>query len=436
MPTRVSRRAFLKHSAAGAGLVILTGSASIRAYAANNKLNTALIGAAGRGGVHLGPAAGENLIALCDVDEGRMAKALAKATPAKTYSDYRQLFDAHKDLNAVFVATPDHNHFPAAMRAVDGGAGVYVEKPLTYCIWEARTLTEFVRKKKVASQMGNQGHSGEGWRNLCEYIWAGAIGDVTEVHCVTNRPIWPQGIDRPPTKPVPQGLNWECWIGPAPMRDYHDGLHGFAWRGWLDFGAGALGDMGCHIMDGAVWALKLGEAKTVEVEAESSGVNSETFPKWSIVTYKFPARGSMPPMTLKWFDGGKRPPRPADLEPERKEDYDSVYYGSKGTMVAGTGGEGARIIPEAKRQAVPRPEKTIPRSPKGFHGDFLEACRGGPPASSNFDYSGPLTEIVLLGNLAIRLGRKIEYDVVAMKAKNCPEADALIRRTPRPGWYL
>jgi len=294
MSTRISRRAFLKHSAAGAGLVILTGSAGIRAYAANNKLNTALIGAAGRGGAHLGAAAGENLIALCDADEGRLAKALAKAPAAKTYTDYRKLLDAHKNLNAVFVATPDHNHFPAAMRAIDGGAGVYVEKPMTYCIWEARTLTEFVRKKKVASQMGNQGHSGEGWRNLCEYIWAGAIGGVTEVHCVTNRPIWPQGVDRPPTKPVPQGLNWECWIGPAPYRDYHDGLHGFAWRGWLDFGAGALGDMGCHIMDGAVWALKLGEAKTIEVEAESSGVNSETFPKWSIVTYKFPARGSMP----------------------------------------------------------------------------------------------------------------------------------------------
>ena len=437
MSTRVNRRAFLKHSAAGAGLVILTGSAGIRAYAANNKLNTALIGAAGRGGVHLGPAAGENLIALCDVDEGRMAKALARAPAAKTYTDYRKLFDAHKDLNAVFVATPDHNHFPAAMRAVAGGAGVYVEKPLTYCIWEARTLTEFVRRKKVASQMGNQGHSGEGWRNLCEYIWAGAIGDVTEVHCTTDRPTgwWKQGIDRPPAKPVPQGLNWECWIGPAPMREYHGNLHPGGWRGWLDFGAGALGDMGCHIMDGAVWALRLGEAKTVEVEAESSGVNGETFPAWSIVTYRFPARGSMPPVTLKWFDGGKRPPRPADLEPERKEDFGSVYLGTKGTMVAGTNGDGARIIPEVKRQATPRPEKTIPRSPKGHHGDFLEACRGGAPASSNFDYSGPLTEIVLLGNLAICLGRKIEYDVVAMKAKNCPEADALIRRPPRPGWY-
>ena len=436
MSTRISRRAFLKHSAAGAGLVILTGSAGIRAYAANNKLNTALIGAAGQGGSHLGPAAGENLIALCDADEGRLAKALAQAPAAKTYTDYRKLFDAHKDLNAVFVATPDHNHFPAAMRAIDGGAGVYVEKPMTYCIWEARTLTEFARKKKVASQMGNQGHSGEGWRNLCEYVWAGAIGDVAEVHCVTNRPIWPQGIDRPPAKPVPPGLNWESWIGPAPMREYHDNLHPFAWRGWLDFGAGALGDMGCHIMDGAVWALRLGEAKTVEVEAESSGAGAETFPAWSIVTYRFPARGSMPPVTLKWFDGGKRPPRPADLEPERKEDFDSVFLGTKGTMVAGTTGDGARIIPEAKRQATPRPEQSIPRSPKGHHGDFLEACRGGEPASSNFDYSGPLTEIVLLGNLAIRLGRKIEFDVVAMKAKNCPEADALIRRTPRPGWYL
>jgi len=436
MSSRINRRRFLKHAAAGAGLVILTGSAGVRAYGANNKLHTALVGVSGRGEDHFAPAAGENLIALCDADESHMKTALEKAPNIKTYTDYRKLFDAHKDLNAVFIATPDHNHFPAAMRAIDGGAGVYVEKPLTYCIWETRTLTEFARAKKVASQMGNQGHSDEGWRNLCEYIWAGVIGDVTEVHFSTNRPTWPQGIDRPPSKPVPDGLNWDAWIGPAPMREYHDNLHPFKWRGWLDFGAGALGDMGCHIMDGAVWALKLGEAKTLEVEAESSGVNSETFPKWSIVTYRFPARGSMPPVTLKWFDGHKRPPRPADLEPERKVDFNSVFLGSKGTMVAGTYGEGARIIPEAKRQATPRPEKTIPRSPKGHHGDFLEAARGGPPASSNFDYSGPLTEIVLLGNLAIRLGRKIEYDVVAMKAKDYPEADAIIRRPPRPGWYL
>ncbi|HUW99716.1 MAG TPA: Gfo/Idh/MocA family oxidoreductase [Phycisphaerae bacterium] len=354
----------------------------------------------------------------------------------KGYTDYRRLFDAHKDLNAVFVATPDHNHFPAAMRAVAAGAAVYVEKPMTHSIWEARTLTQAVRDRKVASQMGNQGHSDEPWRILCEYIWAGAIGDVTEVHFSTNRPTWPQGVDRPPSKPVPDGLNWDAWIGPAPYRDYHDNLHAFAWRGWLDFGTGALGDMGCHIMDGAVWALRLGEAATIEVEAESSGLNGETYPNWSIVTYRFPARGSMPPVSLKWFDGGKRPPRPADLEPERKEDFDSVFYGSKGTMVAGTYGGGARIIPEAKRQEVPQPEKTIPRSPKGHQGDFLEAARGGPPASSNFDYSGSLTEIVLLGNLALHLGRKITFDVKNMKAVGYPEANGLIHRPYRPGWVL
>jgi predicted dehydrogenase len=436
MSKRLNRRRFLQHTAAGAGLVILSGSAAVRSYAANNKLTTALVGVGGRGGAHFGAAAGENLIAICDADEPRMAKALKGRPALKGYTDYRRLFDAHKDLNAVFIATPDHNHFPAAMRAVAGGAGVYVEKPMTHSLWEVRTLTEAVRARKVASQLGNQGHSDAGWRSLCEYIWAGAIGDVTEVHFVTNRPTWPQGVDRPPSKPVPDGLNWDAWIGPAPYRDYHDNLHAFKWRGWLDFGAGALGDMGCHIMDGAVWALRLGEADTVEVEAESSGVNGETYPKWSIVTYRFPARGSMPPVALKWFDGGKRPPRPADLEPERKEDYDSVFLGTKGTMVAGTYGGGARIIPESKRQATPRPPETIPRSPKGHHGDFLEACRGGPPAGSNFDYSGPLTEIVLLGNLAIRLGQKITFDVKTLKARNCPQADALIHRAYRPGWVL
>ena len=444
----ITRRGFLKGAAVTAGVTVLTGSARHSAYAANIRLNTALVGVGGQGGASHGAARGENLVAMCDVDENRMKGLAGKQSQAKTYTDYRRMFDRHKNINATFIAVPDHSHFPAAMRAIALRSGVYVEKPLTHSIWEARTLTLAARRAKVATQMGNQGHFGEGWRSLCEYIWAGAIGDVTLVECSTNRPIWPQGgLERPPySDPVPAGLDWEAWIGPAPMRPYvekwREGphkdkrlYHWFTWRGWWDFGCGALGDMGCHIMDGAFWSMRLASAKTCTIEAESGGNTAEGAPAWSIVTYQFPARGSMPPLTLKWYDGGKRPERPAELEEGRKLDSGghSIFHGSKGTMIAGCYGGGARIIPESKHRETPKPRETIPRA--GDHrGDFVKACKGGPPASSNFDYAGPFTEIVNLGNLAIRLGQKIEYDIVNMKAKNCPNADVLIRRPYRQGW--
>jgi predicted dehydrogenase len=441
----------MKGTAIAAGVTVLTGRFKVNAYAANATLNTANVGVSGRGENHIGAAAGENLVAICDTNGDALDKVAAKYPNAKKYTDWRKMYDAHKDLNAVFVATPDHTHFPAAMRAVAQGAGVYVEKPLTHTIWEARTLTEAVRKAKVASQMGNQGHSNEGWRVLCEYMWAGLLGNVTLVECATNRPIWPQGRDRPAyTDPVPPTLNWDVWLGTSPARPYasvwreaegnakgkHKGVYTpFVWRGWWDFGAGALGDMACHIMDGPFWSLKLAEAKTCTIEAESGGATKEMGPNWSIITYQFPARGDMPPVTIKWYDGGKYPPRPKELEPDRKLDTggQSIFHGDKNVMIADTYGGSVRIIPEAKQKETPKPEKTLPRA-KNYHGDFLAACRGGPPASSNFDYSGPFTEMVLLGNLALRLGKKIEWDFPSMKAKNCPEADALVHPPYRPGF--
>jgi predicted dehydrogenase len=297
-------------------------------------------------------------------------------------------------------------------------------------------LTLAARKYKVATQMGNQGHSGEGNRQLCEMIWAGAIGPVREVHCWTDRPIWPQGIERPTEKPpVPAQVDWDLFLGPAPWRPYHSAYHPFKWRGWWDFGCGALGDMGCHIMDGAVWALKLGHPTSVET-VESSPVNSETAPKWSIICYQFPARGDMASVTLTWYDGGKKPERPSELgEGKQLESNGSLFIGDKGKILTGTYGENPRLLPESKFKDYVAPPKTIPRVP-GPYKDWIQACKGGTPACSNFDVAGPFTEIVLLGNLALRAGQKIEWDGPGMKAKNAPETAQYVRREYRKGWTL
>ena len=445
MSHRFTRRGFLKGTVAAAGITVLTGGFRANAYAQNSKLNTALIGVGGQGGASHGAAMGENLVAMCDVEVGRMGDMPKKNPQAKVFSDYRKMFDEVKGLNAVFVATPDHTHFPASMMAIANGASVYCEKPLTHSIWEARTLAEAARKAKVASQMGNQGHSTDGPRLLSEFIWAGAIGKVTEVHVWTDRPVnwWPQGVDRPAyTDPVPANLNWDAWLGVAPERPFcqthRDGpfkgkavYHPFVWRGWWDFGTGALGDIACHAMAPAFMALKLGYPESIE--AVSDKVYPETGPMWSIITYRYPARGDMPPVKLVWYDGKQIPPRPKDLDEGRNlGDNGSYYVGDKGTILFdGT----PRLVPETKMKEYKRPEPSIPRIPNQNHReDFLVAARGGRPACSNFDFAGVLTEAALTGNLAVRLGKKIEWDAANLKAKNAPEADAIIHRPYRKGW--
>ena len=454
MPHRTSRRRFLKGAAVAAGVTVLTGPLGASAYAANEKLNCACIGAGGRGGAHVGEAARENLVALCDIDEGRLAgaaKKVAKEHPSvKTFTDYRKMFDkAHKSFDVVFVGTPDHHHAPASMMAIKHGKHVYCEKPLTHSIHEARRIAEEARKAKVATQMGNQGMASEGHRALCEFIWAGAIGKVREVHIWTDRALgwWPQGVDRPAyTDPVPEHINWDLWLGPAPERPFVDKWRNgeakgksrrgdqvylpFVWRGWWDFGTGALGDIACHSMAPVFWALKLG--LPTAVEAKHSGCNRETFPIWSIITYEFPARGDQPPVKLVWYDGGKKPPRPKELEESRQLGKGgAIYIGDKGTMF------GSRIIPEEKMKAFPRPEKTIPRV-KSHHDDFFRACRGERPASSNFDFAGNLAEAALVGNVAIRAGKRIEWDGENMKPTNCSDPAVLqvIRRQYRKGWRI
>jgi len=447
---RMSRRRFLGRSATTvAGVSVARGvlgakpqaAAASKGLAPSEKLNIACIGCGGKGRSDIQGVSKHNIVALCDVDESR-AKSAFKAYPkAPKYQDFRIMLEKHaKEIDAVTVSTPDHLHAPAAMMAIRMGKHVYVQKPLTHSIYEARMLAEAARKHKVATQMGNQGQSGEGIRVLAEMIWAGGIGPVREVHIWTNRPIWPQGIDRPKgSDPIPSTLDWDLWLGPAPKRPYKGkrdvqpykgkGWYcPFTWRGWWDFGTGALGDIGCHAINHPFLALKL--RHPTSVEAETSPVNDETAPSWSIVTYQFPARGELPPVKLVWYDGGKKPPRPKELDPKRQlGNNGSIYIGDEGTIYGG------RIIPEEKMKAFGRPPQRIPRV-SGHYTEWLEACKGATPASSNFDVAGPLTEAVLLGNLAIRTGRKVEWDGPGMKSTNVPEANQYVRREYRRGWTL
>ena len=437
-----SRRDFVKGATAAFSLIGAASYGAIREAsqpatsspertAQSHKLNVACIGVGGKGGGDVNGVAGENIVALCDVDDKQAAKTFKKYPKVKKYNDYRRMFEEmDKQIDAVTVSTPDHTHFPAAMMAISMGKHVFVQKPMAHTIWEARQLTEAARRQKVATQMGIQGHAGEGARLIREWIQAGAIGPVHEVHYWTNRPTWPQGIDRPAdTPPAPATLDWNLWLGTAPERPYNPCYAPKKWRGWWDFGCGALGDIGCHAMDAAFWALDLGHP--ISVEAETSELHKETAPKWSIVTYQFPARGKMPPVKVVWYDGKRKPPRPPELEEGRelnKAIGGQLIYGEKGTLMADVYGKSPRLIPESKmREFLPnRPPQTIPRSP-GHMTEWIEACKGGKTAGANFDYSGPLTEMVLLGNLAVRASKKIEWDAANMKAPNAPEAEQYIR---------
>jgi predicted dehydrogenase len=314
------------------------------------------------------------------------------------------------------------------------GKHVYCEKPLTYSVHEARLMRETAAEYKVATQMGNQGTESEGLRRGVDIVQAGALGAVREVHVWTNRPVWPQGIDRPTeTPPVPAHLHWDLWLGPAPERPYHPAYLPFNWRGWLDFGTGALGDMGCHTANLPFMALKLGLPQSVE--AESSGINQETFPKWSIIRHEFPARGDLPPVKLTWYDGGQKPP-PELLMGQDMPDGGCLLVGDQGTLYSpGDYGSSFALLPEDRFADYQAPDPTLPRSP-GHHQEWIRACKGGEPAMSNFDYAAPLTEMLLLGVVALRVGEKISWDAEQMKAINCPQADRYIRREYRQGWEL
>ena len=452
-----SRRTFLGGAAAAAALTIVPRSVlgGPGNTPPSEKLNIAGVGVGGMGGCNVDACAGENIVALCNVDLGGYAAHTVKKYPrAKLHKDFRLMFDRQKDIDAVIVGTPDHNHAVVAMAAIQRGKHVYVQKPLAHSVWEARALTEAARKHKVMSQLGNQGHSGEGARLMCEWIQSGAIGAVREVHCWTNRPVWPQGVEvgRPKeTPPVPATLDWDLWIGPAPMRPYHPTYHPGTWRAWWDFGTGSLGDLGCHILNAPFWALKLKYPVSVEgcISTYWQGLwsytapKNEQYPRSTIVRYKFPAREDMPEVKLTWWDGGMLPPRPEELEEGRQMgdgDGGVLFLGDRGTIMCGCYGRSPRIIPETKMREFKLPPKTIRRIPgdqSGHERDWVRACKGGAPASSNFDFSGPLSEMVLMGNLAVRYPyQRLLWDGEKMEVTNNAAANAYVRREYRQGWSL
>ena len=466
---KISRRAFNTAAASTAFAFSIVPAKVLGGNAPSNKLNVAIIGADGQGGFSIEGTRDENIVALCDVDDVRSARALRNNPQAKIFRDFRVMFDKmEKDIDAVCVCTPDHTHYTAAMAAIQRGKHVYCEKPLAHSVYEVRKLTEAARKHKVATQMGNQGHSDEHIRLVCEWIWDGAIGEVREVHAWSDRPMggfaFPSSIPRPKETPAtPETLDWDLWLGPVKHRAYHPLYAPAYWRGFIDFGTGALGDMGCHILDPSFWALKLGSPISVEanvtynpdltlwrdianrkIDSEDgidkliNHMKNETFPATSKVTYEFPSRDGMAPVKLTWYDGGLLPPRPEELVDEYGGNGEFII-GDKGTIRHGShGASGARIIPEEKMRDYMNnlPPKTIKRV-KGHHADWIEACKGGDPASSNFDYGGPLTEMVLLGVLAMRIpNQKLLWDSEKLEFTNSSEATELVKPVYENGWIL
>jgi predicted dehydrogenase len=434
---RTNRRDFLKTTGALAAGVWVSGTPAQERPTPNNRLNIAVVGCGGRGGDDLGAVAGtENIVALCDADERRGGGAFQRHPMATRYSDFRQMFDRQRNIDAVVVATPDHSHFLPTMMALRAGKHVYCEKPLTHSVWEARQVKEeAARHRNLATSMGNQGTAGNGLRTGVEVIRSGAIGDVRELHVWTNRPIWPQGMTRRPAgEAVPTGLNWDVWLGPAPQREYNHAYLPFTWRGWWDFGTGAIGDMACHTMNLPFMALRLG-APTRVTATPRTPVNDIAPPEGCTVVYEFPARDPMPACRMTWYERGTPPA--ALFQGERPAGSGSLIIGSRGTMVSSDDyGQNWKLLPIANYRDFHNPAPTLPRSP-GHHAEWLRACKGGAAPMANFaDYACQLTETALLGNVAMRVGRPINWDSANLRATGLPAADRFIHNEYRHGWTL
>jgi hypothetical protein len=445
----------------------------------NEKLNIAAIGAGGKAASDIDGCATENIVALCDVDDKRAANTFQKYEKAKRYKDFRRMLDQEgNNIDAVIVTIPDHMHAMAAMWVMERGKHVYTQKPLTRTIWETRALTQAAEKYRVATQMGNQGYSNEGTRECAEMIWSGAIGNVTEVHAWTNRPIWPQGLpDLPPEAPVPETLDWDGWLGVAAMRPYSPAYAPFNWRGFYDFGCGAIGDMACHILGAPNMALRLGAPTSVEC-IRQEGKSQYYYPKKSVIRFDFPARGPMPPVKIFWYDGITDPeppfrpkdlaateilgdlprPRPAQAQQaERRpapppQDSNarldrevarmaargtngSLFVGEKGYITTGTYGDGTRLLPAERMKEYKMPAELLSRSP-GHYRDWIRACKGGEPACSNFSIAGPFTEWVLLGTIALRCEGRLDWDSAKMRFTNHAEANQYVKPKFRKGWQF
>ncbi len=441
----VPRREFLKQAVSGGiGLLILTRSQTVWSYQANSKLNIAIIGAGGRGWDNLNEVSSENIVALCDVDERQAGEAFRRFPNVPKYYDFRRMLEEKgHQIDAVVVSTPDHTHAVASVMAMKMKKHVFCEKPLTRTVYEARVMRETAIKNKVVTQMGNQGTASEGFRRAVELVRAGVIGEVREVHAWFGGGNSP--VDRPKEEPpVPPTLQWDLWLGPAPYRPYHPAYLPGGWRNWRDFGTGALGDFGCHTMNVACMALRLNELWTtqragqrpiIRVEARASEVHPETYSRWVVIHYEFPARGPLPPVKLTWYNGGPKPPQ--DLfggypMPEGG----CLLVGSKGSLLStDSWNTGFVLLPRQKFEGFQGPPRTLPRSP-GHHREWIEACKGGPKPMSSFDYGGPLTEIVLLGNVAVLVGHPIEFDPLKGQIVNCSASNRFLHREYRRGWRL
>jgi predicted dehydrogenase len=428
----VSRRHALRSLSAGlAGLSagVFTGTAPRAALAANDKLRIAVIGTANRAGDNINGVAGQEIAAVCDIDDTYLAQAKGRFPAARPYVDYREMIEQEAGkIDAVVVSTADHHHAPASIRAIRKKMHVYCEKPLAHTVAEARLVTAEARKAGVATQLGTQIHAGENYRRVVEIIRSGALGDVTEVHVWVGK-AWGGG-ERPATgEEPPATLHWDLWLGPAPVRPFAAGrYHPAQWRRWWDFGNGTLGDMGCHYMDLPFWALDL--AYPTACEAEGPAPHPETCPLGLVVRYEFPARGKMPPLKFTWYDGNKTP---QEVQGQRVPGSGVMFVGSAGMMFADY--DGYRLFPQEKFAGFTPPEPTIPRS-AGHYAEWITACREGTPTTCTFDYSGPLSEAVLLGNVAYRTGKRIAWDAAALEATGCPEAAALVRKQYRAGWEV
>jgi predicted dehydrogenase len=447
----MKRRTFLKTMAATAfGFQVVPSfvSGGNGQTPPSRKLNLAAIGAGGQAAADLNGMADENIVALCDVDDRRAGAMFQKFPNAKRFKDFRRMLDAVSDkIDAVLVGTPDHTHAVAAMAAMRRGKHVYCEKPLAHCVSELRALRKMAASRKLVTQVGNQGHSNESIRMFCEWIWDGAIGNVTEVHagCGALQDVYCQikkleqvCKERPP---APTELDWNLWQGPAPARPYHPAYLPFGWRGWMTYGTGALGDWVCHVVDPVFWALDLDMPTSIQAETDGYDPekHSDLYPAGTKITFEFPAKGKRGPVKLVWFDGQRTIPRPDDLEADRKVvETGAVVIGERGRIMYGShGAGGCRLIPETKMKAYQRPEPKIPRLRVSHQKDWLDAIREGRQAGSSFEYGGRLTEIGLLGAIAIRFtGQKLLYNERTMRFTNCREANAHLFSSYRWGWHL
>ena len=515
----LTRRRFLSNVAAGSAAALVPRHVLGRGFTPpSDMLNIAGVGIGGMGRQNLINLSSQNIVALCDVDwgyadkgferldtdiqrlrdrlanptappaEGQPAAAGQSRAPfdpvkakarldnmirlknehlpkAKRYKDYREMLEKQKDIDAVLVATADHMHAPIALAAMELHKHVYVQKPLTWSVEEARKMARTAKETKVATQMGNQGHSLDDARLTVEYIWAGAIGEVQEIHIWTNRPLgfWPQGIPRPEALkepgdklpwngkgvnerlagamagdyPVPDTLAWNLFLGAAaPNIEYHPIYHPFNWRGWVDWGVGAIGDMGAHLIDHSMWALNLGMPSSVETI--STPFNGATYPHATMTFYEFPARGPLPPVKLTWYDGGLKPNKPGELgDEELSQEGGALLIGSKGKLLHETYGARPRLLPRSLHDSFGKPPQKLPRIPGEAHEmNWVDACKGKTEPSCPFEYAARLTEVMLLGIVALKAGKKISYDGPNMRVTNLPQANDYLRREYRQGWSV